>query len=1180
MTTAGGPLPHPDGGMFDQTGPLPAGRLAVEASAGTGKTFALATLAARYVAERDVPVGALLVVTFTRAAAAELKDRVRRRLVEFSSALSAPQEPDDPLLAALRSTDRDVRLERVRRAVTQFDSATITTIHGFAQQVTATLGLSVPADPDAVLADDAGRAVRQVAADILVAEALRGPQPAGEPPGLEALCATVQTVLDNPAALLVPDLADPHPEAAIARRLVDAVTVEVDARRRQAGTLSYGDLLVRLRDAVHGDTAGAVRHLLRSRYRVALIDEFQDTDPLQWSIFDAVFGVQAGVGEPPTDLVVVGDPKQAIYAFRGANVHTYLQAVHDERMTRTKLSVNWRSDGRALRATELLLSGVTFGDERIGFQAVTPAEATASAYPTAAGGPLPALSVRLMDGPGVPRQKRSPGVALDGPGTRAVLSDMACHVRDLLETMSIPHPDGRDGRRSLQPGDVAVLVTKNGEAPQARDALRKLGIPAVVARGENVLSSPAAAQWHLLLSAVARPSDPSRARAFALSWFTGWDAGHLGAAGDSELAALQEQLHGWGEYLAAHGPAAFVGRVRYDTGVTERVLARSDGERDMTDLDHVGELLVHAGGARTTPGALLDAFESLDAGDATGDIETDLAARRVESDSDAVQIMTVFVAKGLEFPVVCCPTLWKPGATKNATHVWWDDTASKRVIDVAAHVKWGSDEEAQRRRQMAEREALGANLRLFYVAVTRARHHTALWWLPVAKAGSTSLGRVLFARDGDSAINPSVFGDPSGVPLGEATAAKLAPLAERSDGCVEVVSVDRPVGAQRPWSKAATFAQAPMSVSELGRSVDREARRWSFTAITAARSGALHAGSTAPGSSDFDVSFVDGTGGYDEGFEDQDRTVGAVPAGLTPAGTPTAGSSSAGPDAPAAPETPLLLGEAAGSAAFGTLVHEILERVDFASADLAAEVEGVVSERIRWATVDVKPAVLVEGLVAFLSTPLGPTFDGISLSRLGQADRINEMTFDLTLAGAGGRTTDSAVGRLIADHLSADDPLRGWAVALGRSPRSTVLAGHLTGSIDLVARISGQRGADRFVVCDYKTNRLAPPERSALPGDFTPDRLGLAMRAHDYPLQGLLYSVALHRYLRWRVGGYDPCVHLGGIAYLFVRGMQGAGTPVTNGVPNGLFDWCPPPSLVVALSDLLDGASPTSGVSQ
>ena len=162
---------------FELAGPLPHGRLAIEASAGTGKTFTLSTLAARYVAEDGVPISELLVVTFTRAAAAELKDRVRARLVEFADALESATEPDDVLLAQIWSEDRQIRLERVRTAITEFDAATITTIHGFAQQVIGTLGSTVLTDPDAVLVDDTEAIGRQVATDLLVAEAVHEAHP-------------------------------------------------------------------------------------------------------------------------------------------------------------------------------------------------------------------------------------------------------------------------------------------------------------------------------------------------------------------------------------------------------------------------------------------------------------------------------------------------------------------------------------------------------------------------------------------------------------------------------------------------------------------------------------------------------------------------------------------------------------------------------------------------------------------------------------------------------------------------------------------------------------------------------------------------------------------------------------------------------------------------------------------
>ena len=1147
--------------VFDLAAPLPAGRLAVEASAGTGKTFALATLAARYVAERGIPVGSVLVVTFTRAAAAEVKDRVRRRLVEFASALSSTQEPEDRLLSALWRTDRQLRLGRVRRALTDFDSATITTIHGFAQQVLATAGSSVPTDPEAVLFDDAGRAALQAATDILVAESASPGADIDDLPGLEELYQAVKLAMDNPAALLVPS-ADPRessPKAARLRRLVDRVIREVDRRRRAAGTLGFDDLLTRLKEALEGEAGPPLRHLLRSRYSVALIDEFQDTDPVQWSIFDAVFGADPTGDDPRSVLVLVGDPKQAIYAFRGANVHTYLQAVHGDGIARSSLTVNWRSDGRVLRATDLLLSGVTFGDSRIGFRPVVAAESNLSSSARRVdGSELPGLSIRLTDGPNVARQTKSPGVALDAPGTRSVFAETAAYIKELLETVDIPDPGGNGRRRRLRPDDIAVLVSANAEAAVARRALSDLGIAAVVARGENVLRSPAAAQWHLLLAATARPQDPRRARAYALSWFAGWQADRVADGDGHELVSVQEKLHDWAEYLSAHGTAPFVGRVLSETAVAARVLARADGDRDMTDLDHVGELLVHAGGTPTTPVALLGAFEALDADYSSSDAEADVAARRVESDADAVAVMTTFVAKGLEFPVVCCPTLWKPNGVKVDANVWWDETSGRRVIDVASREKWGTVAEHSRRRELAEREALGVNLRVLYVALTRARHHTALWWLPVAKAGTTGLGRVLFARDGDGRIDPTAFEEPTRPFSGGEAIAKLAPLVARSGGCVEVVSVDDPGSGGTRWAGNAKAARGVLSVSELRRRPDRTARRWSFTAITASRADAQRRGGPPEGLSRLGVAVPDDlalfatTGGYDEGFDDEAvRFDSAVP-----------GDES----------TPLPLGGFAGSAEFGTLVHETLERVDFTAEDLAAEVDRVLVDRLRRSPVEVDRARLGEGLVSVLSTPLGPLFEGSALRGIGRADRIDEMTFDLTLGRAGVAATDADLGALIADHLGEGDPLRDWAAKLREGPFSALLAGHLTGSIDLVARTRSAQGFERYVVCDYKTNRLAPPSRQAQPGDFAPQRLGLAMAEHDYPLQGLLYAVALHRYLRWRLDGYDPSAHLGGVAYLFVRGMQGPDTPVHGGTPNGLFVWRPSPDLIVAVSDLLDGS--------
>jgi exodeoxyribonuclease V beta subunit len=273
---------------------------------------------------------------------------------------------------------------------------------------------------------------------------------------------------------------------------------------------------------------------------------------------------------------------------------------------------------------------------------------------------------------------------------------------------------------------------------------------------------------------------------------------------------------------------------------------------------------------------------------------------------------------------------------------------------------------------------------------------------------------------------------------------------------------------------------------------------------------------------------------------------------------------------------------------FGTLVHAVFEHVDFGaeSAEPGGELGAVVDRQLIKYPVDLTPAgepggtaglgrqLLIDGLGMAIRTPLGSLCRGRCLADIGPRDRLNEISFDLRLGEAGRRATVADMGRVMLAHLDPDDPLRTWAAGVAGGLIDVELAGHLTGSIDLILRIP-DGGDQRFVVADYKTNVLTPRGGAPRPDDYRPARLVEAMVEHDYPLQALLYSVALHRYLRWRLSGYRPADHLGGVAYLFVRGMTGPEVPLSDGRPHGVFDWAVPSALVVALSDLLDGRAVT-----
>jgi len=253
----------------------------------------------------------------------------------------------------------------------------------------------------------------------------------------------------------------------------------------------------------------------------------------------------------------------------------------------------------------------------------------------------------------------------------------------------------------------------------------------------------------------------------------------------------------------------------------------------------------------------------------------------------------------------------------------------------------------------------------------------------------------------------------------------------------------------------------------------------------------------------------------------------------------------------------------------GTAVHEVLERTDFAAADLDAELARAVA-RGRGGGMSVLGEAAVPGLRAALETPLGPVADGLRLRDVARADRLDELVFELPLVGGDtptGTVTLAAVAAALRRHVAPGDPLAGYPDRLEDPALRAELRGYLTGTIDLVVRLPG----GRFLVVDHKTNRLAAPDEELTAWHYRPTALAAEMQRAHYVLQGLLYAVALHRYLRWRLAGYSPEQHLAGIAYLFLRGMVGPATPLVDGLPCGVFAWRPPGALVEELSDVLDG---------
>jgi exodeoxyribonuclease V beta subunit len=1137
---------------FALFGDLPTGQVAIEASAGTGKTFTLAALAARYLAERGVAPSELLIVTFTRAATAELRSRIRGQMVASAVALAGDSADfgKDKLSTHLASHDRETHRRRLERAVSDFDTVAISTMHSFAAQIRGTLGISSAIDPDARLTTDVATLVRHACADAL-ASSSGGDIDVDELPTLSELVKATERYVGEPDMDLepTPRRAGATAEQIRLRELVIASRANLMSRRQDSGTMGYDDVLSQLRGALVDRSSAAVIEALRSRFSVVLIDEFQDTDRVQWEIFSTLFGK----GAPNSTLVLVGDPKQAIYRFRGADISVYLRAVGEESGSeRFSLSRNWRSDGAAIRAMNTFFDGATFGDDAIAYVPVEASDEHEPLRMTGTGGQsLSGLDIRIAVGSWLPRARNLPST----PKTARIINrDLVAHVRGLLDGASIP--DGEGGTRRLRPSDIAVLVKSGAHARSAQNALRRQGVPAVVAGAGSVLESWAADQFRLLLSAMERPSDLGRIRAYALSWFESWTASRVAHASDEDLAVLQERLSDWTARLASRPVAEVLAAVWDETGVVARLLGEFDGDRNVTDLDHLAELL-HDSATQGMSGiaGLLALLDHPPQSEGDIDVDGDVTARRIESEAQAVQIMTIWKAKGLQFPVVCLPMLWRQGMHPSDV-IYTDPTTRHRTMDLAKGKDWPDAKAADERKQLARREEASDELRLLYVALTRAQHHTAVWWANSSGSSTRALSRFLFSRDHQvGSIESTVFRSGGcAIPAEDEVPGVLDAMARRSDRTITVTSIADPPAPATPWVDTVVDPdREKLEISQLTVDLDRSVHRWSFSAIT----------SGADAGPDNGLDPYDPTGA-DRGADDEDES-----------GGPEIDSNIADAAAAGGPLARLRAGTQ-----FGTFVHAVLERVDFAAADLDGAIADAVHMEFTRSGTDLSVLapegtngtdLLNAGLRAAIETPLGPLFGSTRLADLGRRDRLDELAFDMRIGEAGRHPTIRDIGSLVAAYLPGGHPLTPWATALTDGAVDVRLAGYLTGSIDLVARLRADGGVPRFVVADYKTNQLTPWGAEPGPDDYDVRHMADAMSEHHYPLQALLYAVALQRYLRSRRRPGVPTAQVVGATYLFVRGMTGAEVTHDNVDPHGVFTWVLDPELIASVSDLLDG---------
>ncbi len=1110
---------------FDVCAPLPTGTTLLEASAGTGKTWTIGALVTRYVAEGVAKLEELLVVTFGRAASQELRERVRAQLVEAERALADPTEPREPsdLVDLLLDTAPDEiarRRQRLRDALGAFDAATIATTHQFCQMVLRSLGVAGDTDANATLVEDLDDLLTEVVDDLYLR---RFAAAEDEPPfsHSEAL-RLARAAAKDPQARLEPRDADPTSLPGRRLAFAEDVRAELERRKRRLGILSYDDLLSQLADALTSDDAPA-RQRMRHRWSVVLVDEFQDTDPVQWQVLDRAFTGYS-------TMVLIGDPKQAIYAFRGGDVATYLQAAATA-TTRKTLGTNWRSDSDLVDSLQVLMRGAALGDDEILVRDVNAFHPGSRL--SGAGAPFRLRVVRKETLGKKPTAKVAVGTIRPH-----VVEDVARDIKRLLTS------DAKFDGRELRPRDVAVLAYKNNDLLAVQHALAQIGVPAVVAGGGSVFATPAATEWLTLLEALEQPHRSARVRSAALTSFVGYDAVALDAGGDQLTDRIADTIRDWAELLTSRGVAAVL-EAATAAGLPARVLSRVDGERLLTDIRHVGQSL-HQVAVEERLG-LVSLLAWLRGQMAEDKVEvTSERTRRLDSDAAAVQLVTIHGSKGLQYPVVYLPTLWDRFPQKPQVPLFHspdEPDRGRRCIDVGGGGPAWSGNLA---RAMAE--DAGESLRLLYVAMTRAQSQVVAWWAPAPRnTPASALQRMLFGRQPGWQSVP-----PEQELHDEADVARILDVWQERGGPVWEVAAwaDLPSG-------DLGVDDRPLSVRTFTRTVDTTWRRTSYSALSSVTRADQP--SSAVGSEP----------------EERPKDDEMLP---VPASSPDPTTE------PSSDMVPSPMADLPVGATFGSLVHAVLEVADPDAADLRAELLGHIDEQlVRW-PVELDREELADALVQVCASPLGPLAGNTTLGAIPLRDRLRELEFELPLSGGDVRGYPAApvtlgdVAPLLRAHLPADDPVLPYADVLADPALGGQdLRGYLTGSVDVVLRIRDGKQL-RFLIVDYKTNWLggfADGTTTLTAHDYRPEALREAMTHSDYPLQALLYAVVLHRYLRWRQPGYDPAVHLGGVLYLYLRGLCGPETPFVDGHPCGVFSWQPPVALVEALSDLLDGAVPS-----
>lgn len=1101
----------------------------IEANAGTGKTWNIQNLYLRLLLEQGWLPAEILVVTFTEAATAELRDRIRANIAAALAHLVSNVSDDDPAIAQIVTQATSVNQGKdlalhLRRALAAFDEAGIFTIHGFCQRSLTRYAFDTQANFDCELKPPLKELIRECVVDFMQSEIVQGnllpftlneylahatllldsvdaiefgPETSDVVKSFEELrdaiknsalpknqkkikeqFADLQSMLsqqpgiekfDTKTVEFLEKIAKNNTAKRDAPALVDAISDYLEqpklqsleklrdylrngqhgfaARKSQRNLMEYNDLLTNMREALKAGAHCPLAQLLRQQWRAALIDEFQDTDSTQFTIFRTIFD------HPDSLLYVIGDPKQAIYGFRGGDIHAYLAAREGvDPNNQFSLSQNYRSAAALIEGINTLfnqpnLFGSTTGGNSISYQASTSGRAPARTL-LQNGSPATA-PLRLLWCTGDDQGEAIGKTEAEAAITKLFVAKIA---QDLSSNSEYRFREADGSEKALSPGDIAILVVTHKQAATMQRHLRKLNIPSVIYKSGNIFASEDAQHLYWVLKAMLEPNRPRSVKAALLTPWCGITHQELPRVSEEGLKNDDGATIEHADRFAACGALWHkYGVLRALTKMLEHydsytLLAQLPTcERRITNLRHLSEL-VHQK-ERTESLSPPDLLKWLQGEIDEPNPEDELHEQRMESDSRAVTILTIHKSKGLQFPLTYLPYLCllevkDPTRSKHNWVVSIDTHGSRRkVCPLSAKAQEGhksayvNDEEAE-------------NMRLLYVAMTRAEHACTMMVSDKFNSSSKPI------EGATKQLVPSSPSDGSGISV-------------ETFSLTEMLNIGSPK--YRP-SCAGEVLVAPPEAPALESN-------WSILSY----SGMVQHGGTRP------ILLKPDAGSDEVVAEDTSETTDSLK----------------------------------GGTAAGLCLHAILEQLDFTHVKA-----------------DCWPDVNDEKLIKKAAIDFG-VFKGDLQTNEPIYRRITELIGN-TLRRALPTTGGSTAATFALTDITKDNTRREWEFyfnvpqavkldnlkELGLSFRasSDKRCGVMTGSIDLLFR-----HGERYWFADWKSDNLV---------DYSCDGLEIAMRERNYLFQAIVYAVALHKHLQQTLGAnYDFEKHFGGGLYYFVRGI-------------------------------------------